>query len=161
MKKIAFVALFAVLVLGGCGNSNNDKAKESSAASSSTTVESTAVSTTESKPVANLTYFYKDKKESTKLDDLHISVHSKLDNDNYKELDIMSSNFEPVKSVFVYVDGEQANIDSELATGLRKATPIAADQIKKGTHSVELAQYENDDDTTEPVLYVRSSYTID
>ncbi|MEG0078267.1 hypothetical protein [Enterococcus sp.] len=160
MKKIAFVALFATLILGGC-SSSGDKAEESKVSASSTTVESTVESTTESKPKADLTYFYKDKKDTTKLSDLHISVHSKLDNDNYKELDILSSKFEPGKDVFVYVDGEQANIDSELATGLRTATPIAADQIKKGEHSVELAQYENDDDTTEPVLYVRSSYTID
>ena len=132
MKKIAFVALFATLILGGC-SSSGDKAEESKVSASSTTVESTVESTTESKPKADLTYFYKETGGTTELEDLWVTVSSKLGHDHYKDLDIQSDNFEPAKAVFIYIDGEQANIDSELATGLRTATPIAADQIKRGS----------------------------
>lgn len=161
MKKFAFIAVLTALALAGCGGSKGDASDNSSTvatSSSSTTVES---STTESTvDTSNLKYFYSDKEDIGKLDDLHVSVHSKLGNDNYKELDIMSSNFEPQHSVFIYVDGELANIDADLATGLRTATPITVDQITTGVHSLELAQYTDDDDTTEPVLYVKSTYTV-
>lgn len=161
MKKFAFVAVLTALALSGCGGSKGDASDNSSTvatSSSSTTVES---STTESTvDTSNLKYFYSDKEDIGKLDDLHVSVHSKLGNDNYKELDIMSSDFLPQYTVFIYVDGELTNMDSDLATGLRTATPITVDQITTGVHSLELAQYTDDDDTTEPVLYVKSTYTV-
>ena len=161
MKKIVFVAIFALTVLGGCGSASKSGASESSTIASSTTSESTALATTESTQEVNLAYFYKDKKETTELDDLLVTVSSKLGHDHFKDLDIQSDNFEPAKAVFIYVDGEQAGIDSELASGLRKSTPITDEKVEKGVHSVELAQYENDDDTTEPVLYVRSTYEVE
>ncbi len=160
MKKVAFVVLLTAVLLGGCGGKKTDKPAASSAESSSTAVSSTtAESTVESTVPADLTYFYPDKKDTVELKDLHVSVE--LGNENYKELDIMSANFEPQKSVFIYIDGQLTNMDADLATGLRKPTPITVDQITKGVHSLELAQYEGDDDTTEPVLYVRSSYEIE
>ena len=156
MKKVAFVVLLTAVLLGGCGGKKTDKPAASSAESSSTAVSR---STVESTVPADLTYFYPDKKDTVELKDLHVSVE--LGNENYKELDIMSANFEPQKSVFIYIDGQLTNMDADLATGLRKPTPITVDQITKGVHSLELAQYEGDDDTTEPVLYVRSSYEIE
>lgn len=161
MKKFAVLAVFSALLLGGCGSSNDAKASDSSssAVESSTTVDS---STTESTvDTSNLQYFYSDKEDTVELDDLHVSVHSKLGNDNYMELDIMSNNFLPQKGVYIYVDGSLTNIDADLATGLRTATPITVDQITAGVHSLELAQYENDDDTTDPALYVKTTYTIE
>lgn len=161
MKKFAFVAVLTALALSGCGGSKGDASDNSSTvatSSSSTTVES---STTESTvDTSNLKYFYSDKEDKGELGKLHVSVHSKLGNDNYKELDIMSSDFLPQYTVFIYVDGELTNMDSDLATGLRTATPITVDQITTGVHSLELAQYTDDDDTTEPVLYVKSTYTV-
>lgn len=161
MKKIAVLALFTVALLGGCGGSKDDKAADSSssAVESSTTVAS---STTESTvDTSNLKYFYPDKENTVEMKKLHVSVESKLGNDNYKELDIMSNDFLAGKSVYIYVDGELTNIDAELATGLRTATPISVDQITPGVHSLELVQYENDDDTTEPALYVKTTYTVE
>lgn len=162
MKKVAFVVLLTAVLLGGCGGKKDEKPAASSAESSSTAVSSTtAESTVESTVPADLTYFYPDKKDTVELKDLHVSVHKKLDNDNYQELDLASLEFKPQKGVFIYVDGQLTNIDSDLATGKRTTTPIVLDQVTKGVHSLELAQYEGDDDTTEPVLYVRSSYEIE
>ncbi|WP_459580920.1 hypothetical protein, partial [Enterococcus gallinarum] len=86
----------------------------------------------------------------------------KLDNDNYKEIDIRSNEFVEGADVFIYIDGQISNIDSDLSTGLRTATPIAGDDITEGLHSLELDQYaDNDDENGEVLLYVRSTYTID
>lgn len=160
MKKFAALAVLAALLLGGCSSSKDDKADNSS--SSTSTSSSTAESSTTESTVdtSNLKYFYPDKEDKGELGKLHVSVHSELGNDNYKELDIMSSDFLPQYTVFIYVDGELTNIDAELTTGLRTATPITVDQITTGVHSLELAQYTDDDDTTEPVLYVKSTYTV-
>ncbi|MGR2462395.1 hypothetical protein ACUX4R_26325, partial [Salmonella enterica] len=96
MKKVILATLFTALLLGGCSsNSDKDKAADSSSSSatSSSTVESTVESSAAEVDTSNLSYFYPDKKDTKKLDDLHVSVHSKLDNDNYKEIDIRSNEF--------------------------------------------------------------------
>lgn len=166
MKKVILATVFTALLLGGCSsNSDKDKAADSSSSSSATsssTVESTVESSAAEVDTSNLSYFYPDKKDTKKLDDLHVSVHSKLDNDNYKEIDIRSNEFVEGADVFIYIDGQISNIDSDLSTGLRTATPIAGDDITEGLHSLELVQYaDNDDENGEVLLYVRSTYTID
>jgi uncharacterized protein YceK len=166
MRKVILVTVFTALLLGGCSsNVANEQPPEDSSsftATSSSTVESTDESTISEVDASKLSYFYPDKKDITKLDDLHISVHSKLGNDNYKEVDIRSSGFVAGTDVFIYVDGQISNIDSDLSTGLRTATPIVGDDMKEGLHSLELVQYvDNDDENGEVLLYARSTYTID
>lgn len=167
MKKVILATVFTALLLGGCssGNVANEQPpadSSSSTATSSSTVESTVESSAVEVDTSNLSYFYPDKKDTKKLDDLHVSVHSKLDNDNYKEIDIRSNEFVEGADVFIYIDGQISNIDSDLSTGLRTATPIAGDDITEGLHSLELVQYaDNDDENGEVLLYVRSTYTID
>jgi hypothetical protein len=163
MKKVLFVTVLALGLLTGCSSGGTEKDSGSSNSASESTAVSSSEATVESSiDTSNLKYFFPDTQDTTELEDLHVSTHEKLDNDNYIEVDILSANFVAGKDVFIYVDGDLINIDSELATGLRTATPVAGESMQAGVHALELAQYaDNDDENGEVLLYVRTTYTVE
>lgn len=168
MKRLAVVTLLAVGLLAGCSNGGSDNAKDSGSksAESTTTVESSkkekTVESSEKVDTDNLNYFYKDQDDIDKPDDLSVDIAIDLNTDAYKNIDVQSEQFKTQQDIFVYIDGEMLGIISEPEARTTGSTPIAGDQLTKGVHALELAQYTDDDDANgELVTYVKTTYTIE
>lgn len=161
MKKFAFcfaLMIMTLLSLAGCGSSS-DEPVEAAESTSEETVETTESTEEASDPVddPSLVWKYDGIENTVDPSTVSINVGSNLRNKEIKDLYIYSQEFEWA-DVFLYIDGSLMGINSDAKTGLDSSVPILNDE---GMHSLELVQYENNDDENgEIIFYVRTTYEI-
>lgn len=159
-KKIFTTCLAATLALTlvACSGNKNGNTKEE------TKTENTAVAEKEEvkkAPVEETEIgqgsFYLENESGTTENGNVITIYDGGDT-QLMQIGLNTTGFDGGKLTYVYVDGDL--VTKEQYGDSQSTLDLESKHLKPGTHQVVLKQYENDDETTDPVTVKFANYEV-
>lgn len=157
-KKLFTTCLAATLALTlvACSNNKPENAKEENKVANTAPVEDAKTASVEETEVGQGTFYLENESGTTENGD-PIVIYDGGDT-QLMQIGLNTADFDGSKLTYVYIDGEL--VTKEQYGDSQSTLDLESKHLKEGTHQVVLKQYENDDETTDPVTVKFASYEV-
>lgn len=157
-KKLFTTCLAATLALTlvACSNNKPGNAKEENKTTNSTAVEDVKTAPVEETEVGQGSFYLVNESGTTENGE-PITIYDGGDT-QLMQIGLNTTDFDGGKLTYVYVDGDL--VTKEQYGDSQSTLDLESKHLKPGTHQVVLKQYENDDETTNPVTVKFASYEV-
>lgn len=157
-KKLFTTCLAATLALTliACSNNKPQDTKEENKTTNSAAVEDVKTAPVEETEVGQGTFYLENESGTTENGD-PITIYDGGDT-QLMQIGLNTTDFDGSKLTYVYIDGEL--VTKEQYGDSQSSLDLESKHLKEGTHQVVLKQYENDDESTDPVTVKFASYEV-
>lgn len=160
-KKNLFTTCLAAtlaLTLVACSGNKNGNTKEETKTENTAVAEKeeTKTAPVEETEVGQGTFYLENESGTTENGDA-ITIYDGGDT-QLMQIGLNTTGFDGSKLTYVYIDGDLAT--KEQYGDSQSTLDLESKHLKEGTHQVVLKQYENDDETTDPITVKFASYEV-